>query len=162
MKLTNIKNNKARKGMTLLELTVVILVLLSLIAVLLIGVQAWMRSADRGNAAMIIRNAQQGVRGHCNLFGIDSTVMPQSYTTRFTENVGNAPTTTLGVEVFDVDGYVIIDPNNQNESVGNPPEHPSAGNTFNFQTNEDTLPPLGTMYITSAITPDFFRPQDIE
>ena len=64
MKLTNTKTNKSNKGMTLIELTVVILVLLSLISVLFIGARAWMRGSDRANAALLIRNAQQGVRSH--------------------------------------------------------------------------------------------------
>ena len=72
MKLTNTKTNKSNKGMTLIELTVVILVLLSLISVLFIGARAWMRGSDRANAALLIRNAQQGVRSHSNIMGLDT------------------------------------------------------------------------------------------
>lgn len=159
MKLTNIKSNKARKGMTLLELTVVILVLLSLIAVLLIGVQAWMRSADRGNAAMIVRNAQQGARGQCNLFGIDSTTTAKVYTTEYIDMVDPAgPPLPLNEEVFAPEGYVVVDPGEE----GTPPEHPQDGNAFIFGSGADTLPPLGSMYIESQNDASFFRPQNIE
>ncbi|MBC7981098.1 MAG: prepilin-type N-terminal cleavage/methylation domain-containing protein, partial [Armatimonadetes bacterium] len=51
MKLTHTQNMKAAKsGMTLLELTVVILVLLSLISILFIGARAWKKGSDRAAA----------------------------------------------------------------------------------------------------------------
>ncbi|MCH7228719.1 hypothetical protein, partial [Haloferula sp. A504] len=55
---------------TLLELTVVILVLLALIAVLFIGGRAWKRGSDRASCIMNIRNVQQAVRSHQNLNGV--------------------------------------------------------------------------------------------
>ena len=68
MKLTQKTNNKAIKsGMTLLELTVVILVLLSLIAILFIGARAWKAGSDKAGCIMNIRNVQQAVRGHQNM-----------------------------------------------------------------------------------------------
>lgn len=53
--------------MTLLELTVVILVLLSLIAILFVGARAWKKGSDRSANIMNIRNAQQAMRGHANM-----------------------------------------------------------------------------------------------
>jgi len=53
--------------MTLLELTVVILVLLSLIAILFIGARAWKRGSDRAGCLMNIRNLQQAMRGDQNM-----------------------------------------------------------------------------------------------
>ena len=58
---------KHARGMTLLELTVVILVLLSLISILFIGARAWKRGSDRAGCIMNIRNVQQGVRSYANL-----------------------------------------------------------------------------------------------
>lgn len=55
--------------MTLLEMTVVILVLLSLITVLFIGAQAWKRGSDRTLCILNIRNVQTGVRSFSNLYG---------------------------------------------------------------------------------------------
>ena len=70
MKLTNKTYVKATKsGMTLLELTVVILVLLSLISILFIGARAWKRGSDRAASILTIRNAQQAVRSYANLNG---------------------------------------------------------------------------------------------
>jgi prepilin-type N-terminal cleavage/methylation domain-containing protein len=56
-----------KKGMTLLELTVVILVLLALIAILFVGSRAWKRGADRAASVMMIRNVQQAVRSYANM-----------------------------------------------------------------------------------------------
>lgn len=52
--------------MTLIELTVVVLVLLSLLTVLLVGAQAYKRGADRTGCIMNIRNTQQAMRSYQN------------------------------------------------------------------------------------------------
>lgn len=65
MKLTN--TTKRAKGMTLLELTVVILVLLSLISILFIGARAWKKGSDKAGCIMNIRNVQQAVRSWQNM-----------------------------------------------------------------------------------------------
>ena len=65
MKLTQI--TKRAKGMTLLELTVVILVLLSLISILFVGARAWKKGSDRAANVMIVRNVQQAVRSYQNM-----------------------------------------------------------------------------------------------
>jgi hypothetical protein len=70
MKLTNTLTMKRKAGMTLLELTVVILVLLSLISILFIGARAWKRGSDRAGCILNIRNAQQAVRAHANMRGM--------------------------------------------------------------------------------------------
>jgi type II secretory pathway pseudopilin PulG len=67
MKLNITPRTKRKSGMTLLELTVVILVLLSLIAVLFIGAKAWKKGADRTNCLIVIRNIQVAMRGDQNM-----------------------------------------------------------------------------------------------
>jgi prepilin-type N-terminal cleavage/methylation domain-containing protein len=67
MKLTNTMTMKRKSGMTLLELTVVILVLLSLISILFVGARAWKKGSDRAANIMNIRNCQQAMRGHQNM-----------------------------------------------------------------------------------------------
>jgi type II secretory pathway pseudopilin PulG len=67
MKLTHTHNMKRKSGMTLLELTVVILVLLSLISILFVGARAWKKGSDRSANIMNIRNTQQAMRGHENM-----------------------------------------------------------------------------------------------
>ena len=67
--------------MTLIELTVVILVLLSLISILFIGAKAWKVGSDRAANVMNLRNVQQAVRGHAAMNDIpqaDATVTPPS------------------------------------------------------------------------------------
>ena len=71
MKLTNTHNLKRKSGMTLLELTVVILVLLSLISILFIGARAWKKGSDRAANILNIRNVQQAVRAHANVRAMD-------------------------------------------------------------------------------------------
>ena len=68
MKLT--RTTKRASGMTLLELTVVILVLLSLISILFIGARAWKKGSDRSANILNIRNVQQAVRAHANTRGL--------------------------------------------------------------------------------------------
>ncbi len=70
MKLTNTHTLNRKAGMTLLELTVVILVLLSLISILFIGARAWKKGSDRSANILNLRNAQQAVRGHANMRGL--------------------------------------------------------------------------------------------
>jgi len=69
MKLNTPKTNR-KAGMTLLELTVVILVLLSLISILFIGARAWKKGSDRAANILNIRNVQQAVRAHANVRGL--------------------------------------------------------------------------------------------
>ncbi len=57
-------------GITLLELTVVILVLLSLVTILFIGARAWKKGSDRSANILNIRNVQQAMRSHANLRGL--------------------------------------------------------------------------------------------
>ena len=92
MKLTNTQSMKRKAGMTLIELTVVILVLLSLIAILFVGANAWKKGSDRAACIMNIRNVQQAVRGH--------------------QNMANKTTTdTLNkTDIVDANGYLQTDP----------------------------------------------------
>ena len=65
MKIT--RTMKRKPGMTLLELTVVILVLLSLITILFVGANAWKKGSDRAANLINIRNVQQAVRANANI-----------------------------------------------------------------------------------------------
>ncbi len=61
---------RTARGMTLLEVTVVILVLLSLITILFVGARGWKRGSDRALCIVNIQNIQKGVRGYSNLYDI--------------------------------------------------------------------------------------------
>ncbi len=61
----------SRKGVTLIELTVVIVVLLSLVSVLFIGARAWKEGSDRAACILNLRAFQQGIRSYANLNEVD-------------------------------------------------------------------------------------------
>lgn len=63
-------NLRMQRGMTLLEVTVVILVLLSLITILFFGARGWKRGSDRALCIVNIQSVQKGVRGFSNLYDI--------------------------------------------------------------------------------------------
>lgn len=65
-----------RAGVTLLELAVVILVLLSLAALMMIGTQAWRRGSDRAACVLNIRNVQSSVRSYQNMYGYNPGTVP--------------------------------------------------------------------------------------
>lgn len=112
--------------MTLLELTVVILVLLSLITTLFIGTQAWKRGSDRSLCIIHIQNIQKGVRGYSNLYGFS----PGS----------NAPD--LKNQVIGLGRYV--------ETT---PTCPSNGTyTFGQTYGPNTIPPIGSLYMECSLS----------
>lgn len=59
------------RGLTLLELALVITVLLSLVLLLFIGSRAWKRGSDRTNCLLSQRNFQMATRSYQNLYGYD-------------------------------------------------------------------------------------------
>jgi type II secretory pathway pseudopilin PulG len=67
MKLTQTTSIKRNSGMTLIELTVVIVVLLALIAVLFVGAKAYKKGADTAACVMNQRNIQQACLSYLNL-----------------------------------------------------------------------------------------------
>jgi type II secretory pathway pseudopilin PulG len=127
MKLTPI--NKRKAGMTLLELTVVILVLLSLISILFIGARAWKKGSDRAASILQIRNVQQAVRSYANMNGINPGETPVM-----------AEGKTLRGELFGEGKFITNDPEEGT--------HP-AGAKFSYAINaEDVVPDIGTLYMT--------------
>ena len=131
MKLTHTQNMKASKsGMTLLELTVVILVLLSLISILFIGARAWKKGSDRAASILQIRNVQQAVRSYSNMNG---------------RNAGDT-VATLKTELFGTGKFLENDPT----VVG---AHP-AGTGYQFvAATETVIPAIGTLYMKTGGTP---------
>jgi len=127
MKLTHTQNMKASKsGMTLLELTVVILVLLSLISILFIGARAWKKGSDRAASILQIRNVQQAVRSYANMNG---------------KNAGET-VTTLQADIFGAGKFIENDP-----TAGT---HP-AGTSVTYGIAAPTIiPAVGTLYMTAS------------
>ncbi len=134
MKLT--RNTKRASGMTLLELTVVILVLLSLISILFVGARAWKKGSDRAASILTIRNVQQAVRSYSNMNG---------------HNPGDAeiiPGATSTSSIFGPGKFMENDPTD----VPTFGTHP-AGATTTYVIGAPTIIPLvGTLYMTTGGT----------
>ena len=111
--------------MTLLELTVVILVLMTLITTLFFGAQAWKRGSDRALCIIHIHNVQKAVRSYSNLYGYSAGA-----------SVINLQTQVIGLGRF----------------VETVPTCPGNG-TYSFgQTyGTDTIPPLGELYLQCSL-----------
>jgi type II secretory pathway pseudopilin PulG len=122
MKLTNTHSMKRKAGMTLLELTVVILVLLSLISILFIGARAWKKGSDRAGCIMQIRNVQQAVRSYANMNGV------------------NAGATVTGLNALVIGAGKFVEKT---------PVCPAAGTYTNLG---DTVPSVGTLYMTCSLS----------
>lgn len=60
-----------RRGMSLLELTVAISVLLGLVSMLFVGARAWKRGSNRASCILTLRNMQMAARSYQNLYGYD-------------------------------------------------------------------------------------------
>jgi hypothetical protein len=107
--------------MTLLEMTVVILVLLTMVSALFFGAQGWKKGSDRALCIMQIQNVQKGVRSYSNLYGF--------------EPGASAPN--LFNQVIGVGRYVEVTP-----------VCPGSGSyTFGQTYGVNTIPPLGTPYM---------------
>ena len=57
------------RGMTLVELSVVITILLALTSIIFIGARAWRRGGDRANCVLALRSVQVATRSYQNLYG---------------------------------------------------------------------------------------------
>ena len=123
-----------RRGMTLLELTVVILVLLSLITILFIGAQAWKRGSDRTLCVMQINSVQKGVRSLSNLYGYGPG-----------QSVAGLQMRVVGLGRF----------------VEKTPTCPASGNyTYGGVFGADTIPPIGELYMNCSLAPSGHVPAD--
>ncbi len=111
------------RGMTLLELTVVILVLLTLVTVLFFGAQAWKRGSDRAICIIHIQAVQKGVRSYANLYGF--------------QEGSTAPS--LQSRIIGLGRYVETTPN-----------CPGSG-TYTF--GGDTIPVIGDLYMKCSLSP---------
>ncbi|MAS95815.1 MAG: hypothetical protein CMO55_21640 [Verrucomicrobiales bacterium] len=66
-----LNNTKKQAGLTLIEITLVIAVLLGLISVLFIGVSAYKEGSNRSKCILNISNVQKAVRSYQNLYEME-------------------------------------------------------------------------------------------
>ncbi len=109
--------------MTLIELTVIVLVLLSLLSILFLGARAWKDGADRAGCVIRIRQVQMGVRSFANAQGL----LP---------NTDTSPRN-LKAEVIGPDRYVELEP------------FCPGGGTYSF--NGNTVPAVGTLFMSCSL-----------
>jgi prepilin-type N-terminal cleavage/methylation domain-containing protein len=132
----------SKKGMTLLELTVVILVLLALIAILFVGGRAWKRGADRAASVLMIRNVQNAVRSYANM----------------NEKVPGGDVSPS--DIFGPGKYLEVDPT----AAGS--KHP-AGDPYSYAyvaNGGAKIPQIGELYIhtTGGTEPEYYNPDPDE
>ena len=111
--------------MTLLELTVVILVLMTLVTTLFFGAQAWKRGSDRALCIVHIQYVQKAVRSYSNLYGHSPGA-----------TVANLKNQVIGLGRF----------------VEVTPVCPGNGTyTYGQTYGTDTIPPLGELYLQCSL-----------
>jgi type II secretory pathway pseudopilin PulG len=111
--------------MTLLEMTVVILVLLTLITVLFFGAQAWKRGSDRAICIINIQSVQKGLRSYSNLYGFAPGA-----------NAPGLQSQIIGLGRF----------------IETTPVCPGGGNySFGQALGADTVPPIGSLYMECTL-----------
>lgn len=117
MKLNITSRTQRKSGMTLLELTVVILVLLSLISILFIGARAWKRGSDRAGCILNLRNIQQAVRGEQNM-----------------KNMSYGQATLVAGNIIGANGYITVVPtcpdNNLPYTIAAPGTYPAVDTLY--------------------------------
>lgn len=110
--------------MTLLELTIVILVLLGLISVLFMGARAWKRGSDRAMCLTNIQMFQKAVRGYSNMYGHNAG-----------DNVVSLQDKLVGAGTF----------------FEHEPVCPGGGTyIFGGTFGQDTIPPMGELYLNCS------------
>ena len=112
--------------MTLLELTVVILVLMTLITLLFVAARAWKNGSDRATCIMSIRRVQQGLRSYSNM-------------------AGHSP----GDTVPDLYNEVV----GSGKFVENPPQCQGGGiYRFGGTSGSSVIPPEGSLYMECSLS----------
>ncbi|MEP4077878.1 type II secretion system protein [Haloferula sp.] len=135
MKSASPQRTMNRAGVTLLELSVVIVVLLSLSALLMVGAHAWRRGSDRAACVINIRNVQTSVRSYQNLYGYNPGTMP--YADNGTQSIAKH---------LYRKGYIT---DRLNESLTGDRECPGGGSYDIPQ--EEVFPPVGKLYLSCSL-----------
>ena len=112
-------------GLTLLEMTVVIGVFLTLLGLLFTATRAWKEDADRSGCIMNQSKVQKAMRGHAYMYGYE-----------------------IGSSIFNLPSK-LIGPGRYIESVPPCPLHGTY--TFGTEHGQDTVPPIGTIYMRCSM-----------
>ncbi len=123
------------RGLSLLELTVVIATLLALVSVLFIGSRAWKRGSDRTCCIISLRNMQVATRSYQNLYGYHYGGRP--YAENGTQNIAD--------HLF-AKGYIEKDKHDQTRGAKNCP----ANGTYSCPV-PDIFPIEGKLYMECSL-----------
>lgn len=118
----------SREGFTLVELSIVIIVLLVFLSMLFIGARAWKRGSDRAGCIMNIRQMQMAVRAYSNTNSLESG--------DYLSLLGPAG----------VPGSAIIGPDNFIESLSTCP------GMGLYTLHGNTVPEVGDLYMTCSLS----------
>ncbi len=69
MKLNPAKGGPRVRGLSLIEVSLVITVMMSLVSMLVVGAKTWRRGSDRASCIMDVRAMQMAVRSYQNIYG---------------------------------------------------------------------------------------------
>lgn len=122
------KSDALSSGMSLLEMTVVILVLLTIIGTLFIGARAWMKGSARATCIMHISVVQRSMRGYANLYNFPpGTIAPD-----------------LLSQIIGPDRFILKTP------------ICTAGGSYSFGQDYgvNTIPPMGAIYMKCSLAAD--------
>ena len=128
---------RRRRGMTLIELTMVILVLIALIGLLFVGARGWRNGTDRARCILNIRQMQMSVRAYSSSHGYEPG----------TDLATLAPPVNLFGELVGIGKYV--------------PELPRCPGNGIYQFNGDVVPDIGTLYMTCSLADQGHVPDSI-
>ena len=136
MKTQSSPRTVSRRGLTLIELTVVILVLLSLVAVLFIGAQGWKNGTDRASCILKIRNVQIATRSYQNLYGYNPGGLP--YASDGTQNIAKH---------LLAKGYIEQDIYDNTQGIDQCPSRGKYSTPF-----PDIFPQVGSLYMVCSLS----------
>jgi prepilin-type N-terminal cleavage/methylation domain-containing protein len=124
------------RGLTLLELTVVLIILLALVSIMSVGARAWLRGSERTSCILTLRNVQVAARSYQNLYGYNYGGRP--YAERGTQDI---------VEHLRNKGY--IEESTYKQSRGTTPC--AAGGTYTCP-KPDIFPLEGELYMNCSLS----------
>lgn len=123
------------RGMSLLELTVVLATLLTLITVLFIGARAWKRGSDRAGCVLTLRNIQIATRSYQNMYNYSCGGHP--YAENGTQNIAKH---------LYAKGYIEEKQYQQSQGTATCP----GGGTYTCAV-PDLFPTEGQLYVTCSL-----------
>lgn len=124
------------RGMTLIELTVAIALIMLIISITVIGSKAWKRGSDRASCVLNLRSVQVATRSYQNLYGYNFGGRPYA----------DGGTQDIARHLYDK-GYIEKDLYDQIKGLRACP----GGGTYTCLT-PDVFPPQGELYMKCSLS----------